>query len=211
MGVIRVYGMRVPQEVLPEDLLAALDAQWYDAWRKTHQTGRRQERTAESLAALVLLGRVGVSGVLCYEAGGRPFLEGGAIDFSITHAGEFVFCAVGEAGDGTRIGIDAEPQTRIPTLDHMALAARWLAPKERELYQKTPDGEAFLRLWTRKEAAVKAEGRGLSSLAATDTVALEQAGVLGFTTWKTAGQILTVCHSPAAAVDTAVIFFGASE
>lgn len=59
------------------------------------------------------------------------------------------------------IGVDAEPLERHP--DWARLARRWFARAETEWLHQQPDPrDAFLRLWTLKEAWIKATGRGIA-------------------------------------------------
>jgi len=82
-----------------------------------------------------------------------------AIDFSITHSGDMVWAAFCQKG---AVGMDVE-QTR-PIPDIAELAAQ-LHPQECRLVRSLSDPErteTFYRCWTRKEAVLKALGRGLS-------------------------------------------------
>jgi 4'-phosphopantetheinyl transferase len=80
--------------------------------------------------------------------------------FNLSHAGECALIAVSEAGD---LGVDIEPLRELPDLPQLAastLMASELAEIERlPLTLRSP---AFLRLWTRKEACLKALGCGLA-------------------------------------------------
>jgi 4'-phosphopantetheinyl transferase len=79
----------------------------------------------------------------------------GAPHFSVTHAGEWVAVAVCDAP----IGIDLEPV--LPSGPDPLLVARVATASERAAYGTLPPQErpaAFVRLWVRKEAAVKATG-----------------------------------------------------
>jgi 4'-phosphopantetheinyl transferase len=95
---------------------------------------------------------------------GRPELaarsEGApAPSFNLTHSGDFAACAL---LDGAPIGIDAEDIRR--PIDVAEMAARWFAPAERERVEQAPEArrvEMFFRIWTLKEAIVKATGHGL--------------------------------------------------
>ena len=91
------------------------------------------------------------------EGAEKPFLINfPSIDFNISHSGGLVVCAVSTGG---RIGVDTE---RVKTLD-MSAFQDYFSEKERQWMQKTASPEqAFFRLWTRKEALAKADGRGLS-------------------------------------------------
>lgn len=94
-------------------------------------------------------------------AHGKPALDGGSeIRFNLSHAGNQVFYAVTLDRE---VGIDVE---RIrPDRDHAAIAQRFFSPEERHCIE-TLTGEAqaqlFFRLWTRKEAYLKAQGTGIS-------------------------------------------------
>lgn len=88
----------------------------------------------------------------CGEQHGKPRLAGGGPAFSLTHAGELVGVAL---HDGP-VGVDVE-RVR-PLTDLAAMAAHACAPTE-----AAPDAAAFFRLWTRKEAVLKATGHGLSA------------------------------------------------
>lgn len=88
----------------------------------------------------------------CGEQHGKPRLPGGGPAFSLTHAGDLVGVAVHDEP----VGLDVE-QVR-PLTDLAAMAAHACAPTE-----TAPDAAAFFRLWTRKEAVLKATGDGLSA------------------------------------------------
>ena len=82
---------------------------------------------------------------------GKPFLKNHPhLHFSLSHSGQWVVCAVGDAP----LGVDVE-QPRC-TMD---IARRFFRPDE---LPKTEDKDFLLRLWTAKEAFVKALGGGLS-------------------------------------------------
>ena len=97
---------------------------------------------------------------------GRPELasdpegvRGPIISFNLTHSAGFAACAVlGEAP----VGIDAEDIRR--PLDIAPMAARWYAAAERRLLDRMAEPhrtEMFFRIWTLKEAILKAAGLGL--------------------------------------------------
>ena len=82
---------------------------------------------------------------------GKPYLENYPhIHFSLSHSGPWVVCAVGDAP----LGVDVE-QPRCT----MAIAKRFFCPEE---LPRTEDKDFLLRLWTAKEAFVKALGGGLT-------------------------------------------------
>lgn len=85
---------------------------------------------------------------------GRP-----PLDFNLSHAGDLIACGVVSRG---RIGIDIEPVDRDVEL---GLASSFFAEKEIEELFSLPverQREHFLRLWTLKEAYIKARGEGMA-------------------------------------------------
>ena len=101
---------------------------------------------------------------------GRPFIDGPAaftrLAFSLTHCTGLAACAIAE---DVQIGIDAEDTTRRPDINNVV---RHFSEDERErLYAITGAEErqaAVQKLWTLKEAFVKARGVGLSFGALSD-------------------------------------------
>lgn len=90
----------------------------------------------------------------------KPLIGGARVDFSLSHSRGLGIVALGEAG---LVGVDCEPRTR-PY--HDRLFSRILADSELREVSETGDAqrtrEMMLTLWTRKEAALKALGVGLS-------------------------------------------------
>ncbi len=97
-----------------------------------------------------------------YEPQGRPFVvepAQGELAFNVSHSDELALLAIGY---GRRLGIDVERLGR--RVSGEAVARRFFAPREAEALFALPEAErpaAFLRIWTRKEAYVKALGEGL--------------------------------------------------
>jgi 4'-phosphopantetheinyl transferase len=91
----------------------------------------------------------------CARPHGRPTLPGSGIEVSIAHSRNRVLVGATRAG---HIGVDvefADPDVSIGELYSLALA-----PEERDgISVNTPLD--FYRLWTRKEAVLKATGDGL--------------------------------------------------
>ncbi|MFI6298527.1 4'-phosphopantetheinyl transferase family protein [Nonomuraea sp. NPDC050790] len=92
------------------------------------------------------------------EPGLKPGLEHG-LDFNLSHSGEWALIAV--APGGRRVGVDVERIS--PDADIMELAARMYQPEEVERVRAAGAPE-FFRLWTAKEAYIKATGVGLAGL-----------------------------------------------
>lgn len=114
---------------------------------------------------------------------GRPALEGEhALRFNWSHSGAHALIAV---ATGVQPGIDLEQRHPRRRRDVLALAQRFFAGDEAAALARVPEEErefAFLRMWTAKEALLKAHGRGLAF--GLDRVRVEVAGdarkLLGF-------------------------------
>lgn len=89
------------------------------------------------------------------DAGGRPYLpDRPGCHFNLSHSGRRAACVVGE----TPVGVDVEA---IPEGGRLPVDLV-LHPAERAWFSACQDGpRQFARLWTRKEAYLKATGTGL--------------------------------------------------
>lgn len=99
---------------------------------------------------------------LGFESGehGKPALAGGGLHFNLSHTVDTLLIAVADIAD---IGIDIEAIHSRRNVD--GLAQRCFSEREYQGWRQLPlDGrlEAFYRLWTKKEAFVKAVGRGIA-------------------------------------------------
>jgi 4'-phosphopantetheinyl transferase len=89
---------------------------------------------------------------------GKPYLADGCLLFNASDSGDFVAVALAEA----EVGVDIELKRSIPRRDR--LAHRICTVRELEQLERAPEDERderLLRLWTCKEAALKAVGTGL--------------------------------------------------
>ncbi|NTU44043.1 MAG: 4'-phosphopantetheinyl transferase superfamily protein [Chlorobiaceae bacterium] len=122
---------------------------------------------AHALLRLVIANRIGLAPsalIISRDRFGRPFLdmdECRGIDVSLSHTKGMVAVALSNAG---RVGVDVESvdHERVPRSD---LAAYGLSAEEigrLELMGVAERSEAFIELWTAREAVAKADGRGLS-------------------------------------------------
>ena len=94
-------------------------------------------------------------------AHGKPTApEAGGIEFNLSHSGRHVLIAFAR---GQALGVDVEAvEGRHRSI--MAIAQRFFAPEEAAALARLDEAErrlAFLRLWTCKEAVLKALGSGL--------------------------------------------------
>lgn len=85
----------------------------------------------------------------------RPFLPN-TPDFNITHSGDLVACAISA---DTAVGIDIEVFSKISLSDFNKL---WTEREWKEISENAHDLSVFFSYWARKEAVIKAEGRGMS-------------------------------------------------
>jgi 4'-phosphopantetheinyl transferase len=135
-----------------------------DVWLGAAQPGARQAAEALGIrAAAAMLGVPGSGLGVTHDQAARPRLTGHAghpapLHLSVSHGREVVAAAVTALGP---VGVDLEPARRIAALD---VARRWFPEDEAAWLAGQPDrlrGEAFLGLWTQKEAIAKALGTGL--------------------------------------------------
>ena len=131
------------------------------------------------------------------QEGGKPCLSGpGAPQFNLTHGGMTAACAVGRGP----VGADFQPITAA----RPAVVRRCFAPEEAAALAALPPGErdgALCRVWSAKESAAKALGRGLAL--PFDRLVICREGERAFArwagrelplfAWPLAGGWLTVC------------------
>ena len=126
------------------------------------------DHRAVAAAAHALLGRLlaryaGLDQppVIARTGRGKPYAPALAgIDFNLSHARDHVLIAIARAQP---LGVDLERVDR--KLDAHDLARRFFAKGEADALDALPDAQratAFLRLWTCKEAVLKALGAGIS-------------------------------------------------
>jgi 4'-phosphopantetheinyl transferase len=144
-----------------EELTTLLDQVERDRLTRYQMASDRQRSTvAAALLRQVAGRRLGVpAGQLridrscpeCDQPHGKPTVRDAAdLQVSVSHSAELVAVAVTEAAP---IGVDVEFMVE---RDYPGLARSFLAAGER-----VDDADSFYRLWTRKEALVKATGDGL--------------------------------------------------
>ncbi len=95
------------------------------------------------------------------EKHGKPFLAGSpGLRFNLSHSGELLVLAVAQ---DRSLGIDIE---RVPQDEVVrSVAGLVFSAPERRLLEQSEEHERrelFARFWTRKEAYIKADGRGMS-------------------------------------------------
>lgn len=94
-----------------------------------------------------------------YGPAGKPFLAG--ISFNLAHSGNRGLIGIAREG---QLGVDIEEVREISDLDDLAKSV--FAPGELERWRQLTGSErvcAFYRIWTRKEAYLKASGEGIAT------------------------------------------------
>ena len=105
------------------------------------------------------LGRAPAALEFAYGPVGKPRLAGGGAHFNLSHSGGYALVGV----YAEELGVDIEAER--PRLDGLGLARRFFTAREAAwLEGLAPEDRArgFGRLWTCKEAWMKADGRGLA-------------------------------------------------
>ncbi len=98
---------------------------------------------------------------LCVERGehGKPHLRDETLEFNLSHSGTAVLLGLSRRQP---LGVDLEARQRKRPL--LELARRWFSPREVAALEALPESlhrRAFMRLWSCKEAVLKAHGRGI--------------------------------------------------
>src|SRR5688500_18484209 len=145
----------------PERVLCAEEAA--RARRFASPCARRRYVSARARLRNTLSGHIGLDPArlnIQESASGKPELRHAGCDltFNLAHAGDLAVLAVSREA---RMGVDIEPAARSRRVSGLG---RWLHDGERRDLRRVPAGRrsrAFLHLWCRKEAVLKADGRGL--------------------------------------------------
>jgi len=136
------------------------------AYKHKSTNGFRQFVVARSMLRQLLAIYTGVNPAklaFAYGPYGKPKLTGApSVEFNLAHSGERAIYAI---SDKQPVGVDIERIGR--TVHSQRLAKRFFSTAEYEALQAispTSRQQAFFRLWTGKEAIVKATGKGLAQL-----------------------------------------------
>ena len=110
----------------------------------------------------------------CYNSYGKPTLteetDAEGLCFNLSHSHETALYALTH---GREIGVDIEYFR--PDVEVEKLAERFFSPREAAVLRALPEHlrkEGFFNCWTRKEAYIKAEGKGMSIPLSTFDVSL---------------------------------------
>ncbi len=144
------------------ELLSADERQHLDGYRIRDAAERYV--VTRALIRAVLSERLGIAAPdirVSRTDTGKPVVTDG-IHFNVSHSGELVLLAISEERP---VGVDVERKR--PVLKVHALAQRWLSDGERVNLAKLrelgiDESDSFLRIWSLKEAQLKALGVGIS-------------------------------------------------
>ncbi len=136
--------------------------------RKKSEEQKLQSLVAGLLVRSELSVRTGIPiSKLSFEKGahGKPYLKGGAVQFSLSHTKGGICAAFSEGAED--IGVDIELKSRRVS---DTLRAKVLSVREREIVCSDED---FIRIWVKKEAFLKRTGIGIATdLCGADTTLL---------------------------------------
>jgi 4'-phosphopantetheinyl transferase len=110
-----------------------------------------------------------------------------AIRFNVSHSYEWALIALSRDRD---VGVDVEHHRPLHH-DLLAIADRFFAPVEVEALRALPEDQhhpAFYRIWSRKEAFIKATGQGVSAGLDTFAVSIDTNAEVALRVFKPAGD-----------------------
>lgn len=149
------------EEKLPEDFFKEkLNSLPLCFREKTEKFWRWQDAYASLFGKFLLLEgfrNFGISACLSdlrFTNYGKPYIPDSSVCFNISHSGHCVVCVMSDEVDS--IGVDVE---EIKPINLKGLRNCWTNPEWSEIVNGTPT--VFFTYWTRKEAVLKADGRGL--------------------------------------------------
>lgn len=113
---------------------------------------------------------------LRYNAHKKPYFENN-VSFNISHSGDYVICVL---SDTCEVGVDLEEIKDIELSDFLSCftSAEWAI-----IHEADNPIIAFYHFWTRKEAVIKGDGRGLF-VPLCDIEVIHETAVLAGITWN---------------------------
>ncbi len=164
--MIEVYALKIPtllEDILVDRLMRAVSPEQRERLGRMHSRDEvRRSVLAELLLRALVAERRGDGGsVFAIERGdyGKPYLRHmPGLQFALSHAGRWVVCAL----DNHPVGVDVEEKR--PLAD--GYPENFFSPQERSELNRLAgiqQRDRFFAMWTLKESAGKATGKGLSS------------------------------------------------
>jgi 4'-phosphopantetheinyl transferase len=111
-----------------------------------------------------------------YNSFGKPYHKTNQVFFNVSHSSEMALLAVSISAE---VGVDLELIDK--TLDFAPIVERFFSETEKKAIHALPPEvklEGFYKIWTRKEACIKAIGKGLAYPLACFSVPLAQVGIV---------------------------------
>lgn len=144
--------------------LSDAECQRLDAYRS--KAAAERYVVTRSLVRIVLGAHVGADPRdvrVSHTGTGKPVADG--VHFNVSHSGDLILLAV---SDERAVGVDVERRRAVPKVE--ALVNRWLTADERADLDRikgsgAEESDAFLRVWSLKEARLKALGVGIAGAA----------------------------------------------
>lgn len=102
---------------------------------------------------------------------GKPAVLNSSLEFSLSHSAEIILIAV---ADGHSIGVDVEHIRA--DFDYKSIVSQYFSAREKSTLSSLPPDrqrETFFAIWTRKEAAMKMFGQGVSLLEQVEVLAAD--------------------------------------
>jgi 4'-phosphopantetheinyl transferase len=161
---VEVWIVEVDARVDAEPDAATLSKQEAERYAALDRDTRAIAVTTRAVRRDVLGKRLGVAPKDVQIAEGddaKPALAGGDLEFNVTHSDRLALIAVARVA----VGIDIERVETIASDEFDDLVAFVLTPRELDELVRLPERErlaAYYRVWTRKEAFVKATGEGIA-------------------------------------------------
>ena len=124
------------------------------------------------------------------DATGKPHIFGLPVEISLSHAGDWVVCSVGEV----KSGVDVETDST----DALEIAERFFLPNEFEKIISLPKslhGRQFLIYWTLKESYFKLTGNENFLQADCEKILAGTGKVIGKNFFLNDGAVVGVCVS----------------
>jgi 4'-phosphopantetheinyl transferase len=169
-GAADLWAARVGEhlsdvETYGRTLLSADEQRRLAAYRSRESAERYV--VTRALVRVVLGDRLGVDPCdveISHTDRGKPFLAQ-ALQFNVSHSADLILLAVSA---DRAVGVDVERRRDVERVQ--ALVARWLTADERSQVTRIAESglnvsEAFLRVWSLKEARLKALGVGIAGAA----------------------------------------------
>ena len=145
-----------------------------------------QHNAAKQIRNYLLYTAFGISdadSAVSADDGGKPYIKGFDVDFSVAHAENAAVAAACGKGvriegvvcidkDVSKIGVDIEWRDRPVSSETIArISEKKFSAREREYVAAGTGGEKqrFLEIWTKKESIVKATGQGLQAIGTSDS------------------------------------------